>query len=165
MASTAQAISARTRARMSTPPYDHTTAPALVYNRPTRSDIDALLLGSAALTAKVRRDVVDALEGAGLLNGGKGACPNRRLRPTLKSRRLIAPSLDLRDRFRSGGEIHSVGRRCPWRSSTDHLRRPALKAAGHRTRRDQCLALRALALVAVPQQSGRSPFTRDVRNR
>ena len=74
VASTAQAISARTRARMSTPPYDHTTAPA-PDNRPTRLDVDALLLGSAALTAKVRRDVVDALEGAGLLNGSKGHAP------------------------------------------------------------------------------------------
>jgi hypothetical protein len=59
---------------MSTLPYDHTTAPA-PDNRPTRLDVDALLLGSVALTAKVRRDVIDALESADLLNGGKMSSP------------------------------------------------------------------------------------------
>jgi hypothetical protein len=38
--------------------------------RPTRFDLDALL-GGTALTFKVRRAVVDALEDAGLLNGSK----------------------------------------------------------------------------------------------
>jgi len=59
---------------MSILPHDHTTAPA-PDNRPTRLDVDALLLGSAALTAKVRRDVIDALESADLLNGGKMSSP------------------------------------------------------------------------------------------
>ena len=59
---------------MITLPYDHTTAPAPDI-RPTRLDVDALLLGSAALTAKVRRDVIDALESADLLNGGKMSSP------------------------------------------------------------------------------------------
>jgi len=63
---------------MSTLPHDHTTAPA-PDNRPTRLDVDALLLGSAALTAKVRRDVIDALESADLLNGGKMSSPTNAL--------------------------------------------------------------------------------------
>ena len=48
---------------MSNIPYDHTTAPAPDI-RPTR-------LGRPTLTVGVRRAVIDALEGAGLLNGGR----------------------------------------------------------------------------------------------
>jgi hypothetical protein len=54
---------------MSNIPYDHTTAPAPDI-RPTRLGLDALL-GGPTLTVGVRRAVIDALEGAGLLNGGR----------------------------------------------------------------------------------------------
>jgi hypothetical protein len=52
-------------------PYDHTTAPAPDI-RPTRLALDALLEGPT-LSRGVRRAVIDALEDAGLLNGGRRA--------------------------------------------------------------------------------------------
>ena len=54
---------------MSDIPFDHTTAPAPDI-RPTRLGLDALL-GGPTLTHGVRRAVIDALEDAGLLDGGK----------------------------------------------------------------------------------------------
>jgi hypothetical protein len=54
---------------MSDIPFDHTTAPAPDI-RPTRLGLDALLAGPT-LTHGVRRAVIDALEDAGLLNGGR----------------------------------------------------------------------------------------------
>jgi hypothetical protein len=56
---------------MSDIPYDHTTAPKPDI-RPTRLGLEALL-GGPTLTLGVRRAVINALEDAGLLNGGRPA--------------------------------------------------------------------------------------------